>query len=162
MFNATNQAWACCTRFDTGGADCANPSNSTFIAQPLWPFFTNAHAIDPPDGSQTSSASSVGASSSASSTPDTSAICQPLVSHQLSTGAQAGVGVAAAIAGLVILACLICLLSLKRRIRQLQNENQQLTDEKQGFYPEKQPKIAMNVRMEMANTHPLQRSELEP
>lgn len=158
VFNATTQLWACCSAFDNGGPNCADPSNLAFSAQPLWPFYVNAHAIDTSNAtitqaSQTSAAIGISSSAAVNATHQ----CQ------LSTGAQAGIAVGFIVVGLVALAFIFWIGVLSRRVRQLRNENERFAAERSRFLSDKpgngnstEPKPVY----EMPETFPA--SELEP
>ncbi|MCJ1472510.1 hypothetical protein MMC13_001158 [Lambiella insularis] len=109
VYNSVTELWACCAVGNT--RNCSSPTDETFEApdpQQLFATSTSSVPSTITSSSSTLSTTSVTATEMSLSTTTAASIVTPVpVSSGLSTGAQIGIGIGAAVVGLAVLAGLV-------------------------------------------------------
>ena len=117
VYNSNTNLWACCGT----NVACNNPTNETFLAPPPQQLLAAALSQSATNAAAASShpATTVISTSISSATVTLTSTAVGDHTSSLNEGAKAGIGVGAALAGLIIIALLAWVTLLRKRLRNL-------------------------------------------
>ena len=158
VYNSTTNLWACC--YGSGELDCSDPSDETFEAPS--PEQLASMASSAPSSTQTSSASSptslaltsLTSSSAVTSSPQITSISYPTSdtgtpNTGLSTGAKAGISIAAAIRRLLVIAILLICIQRSRQRKRIATEGRPAIRETWTGYTQPRDELDAKRSMEL-------------